>query len=351
MSQEIRPIIATGSATNANTTCVLTDGSASCDFSADVVTANMLTNGDVLEVRDSAGRVIYGFIKAETGTVIDITNTPLGSTYNWGLKDASFDNDDDSGYTYRIISRHQYGALIAAHTVTAGQTHLATVAAGAMFFHDSIDFSAYAGNDTDSTLYQFVFEDSAGKVAQAYAGAVGSGEALGSELLSNGGFSGSWTGEIPDGWVMVGTADANNYIVKDDVNDTVQIVNKSGYIGIRQDGILNPIGLLYKRVADVFVTSGSLQIELGGALIPFVATSGLSTAYMTGAISISFYVQRAVNNSNAVVSSVSLKQVTEVPATGLHLLSAKNGSTRNMFRTESGFNPNLITKIRIYRAL
>jgi hypothetical protein len=51
------------------------------------------------------------------------------------------------------------------------------------------------------------------------------------------------------------------------------------------------------------------------------------------------------------MTGFTLKQVTDVPATGLHLLSSKNGSTRNMFSVESGFNPNTVTRVNIYRAL
>jgi hypothetical protein len=42
--------------------------------------------------------------------------------------------------------------------------------------------------------------------------------------------------------------------------------------------------------------------------------------------------------------------LTEVPATGLHLMSAKNGTTRNMASVTSGFNPNAITLVKIWRA-
>lgn len=52
--------------------------------------------------------------------------------------------------------------------ITSGELHIATINGGAMFFHDSIDFSAYAGNDAGLTPYRFVFIDSAGKIATAY---------------------------------------------------------------------------------------------------------------------------------------------------------------------------------------
>ena len=125
-------------------------------------------------------------VVAPSADGVTITNTPGGSTYNFGLSSvtpATFFNDA-AGYTYRIISRHQYGALIQTETITSGTLHIATVNGGAMFFHDTINFSSYAGNDSGNTLYIGVFYDSLGNSTRAFLGAVGGGEALGGEIIT-----------------------------------------------------------------------------------------------------------------------------------------------------------------------
>ena len=45
---------------------------------------------------------------------------------------------------------------------------------------------------------------------------------------------------------------------------------------------------------------------------------------------------------------MSIKPYTDILATGLHLMSTKNGTTRNMASVESGFNPNTVVSVRIY---
>jgi hypothetical protein len=44
-----------------------------------------------------------------------------------------------------------------------------------------------------------------------------------------------------------------------------------------------------------------------------------------------------------------MQQVTEVSAVGTHLHSSPYSTDRKMARVESGFNPNLVTKFRVYR--
>lgn len=73
-------------------------------------------------------------------------------------------------------------SMILEQEISLGDAHIATRDGEAMFFHDSIDFSAYAGTDAGFTPYYIQFEDNAGLVAAAYAGAAGGGETLGAEV-------------------------------------------------------------------------------------------------------------------------------------------------------------------------
>jgi hypothetical protein len=216
--------------------------------------------------------VVLQIVLTPSNLGITLTNSPGGTTYNFGVKDSAFNYNDTSGYTYRILSSTAYSKLIATQSPVSGTLHIATVDGGAMFFHDSIDFSSYAGNDTDSTPYLFVFYDSTGKSAQAYAGAVGGGKALGAEINT-------------------GTLTLNTLY-----EITATEVNHFG------------TGL---EVGEFFTSAGTETCD--------------------------------ANNK--------VKAFTDIAATGLHLLSTKNGSTRNMKSVESGFNPLTITKVNIYRAL
>jgi hypothetical protein len=56
-----------------------------------------------------------------------------------------------------------------------------------------------------------------------------------------------------------------------------------------------------------------------------------------------------LNYKNADFSSTdnSLKKLTDIPATGLHLMSAQDGTTRNMASVETGFDPNTIVHVEI----
>lgn len=42
-----------------------------------------------------------------------------------------------------------------------------------------------------------------------------------------------------------------------------------------------------------------------------------------------------------------VKEVDDVATTGTHLVSAMGGTTRNMTRIDSGFDPNTVIKVRV----
>jgi len=314
-----------------------------------------LTNGDVFAVDDCT----FKQVTAPSAAGITITNSPGGATYNFGLLPTltTFYNDS-AGYTYRILSRHAYGALIATQAPVSGTLHIATVDGGAMFFHDSIDFSSYAGNDTDSTKYLFVFYDSTGKSAQAYAGAVGGGEALGDELVTNGDME---TGDPPTGW------NVRNLSTLSSVAD-----ERTGGSGSASINIYAGSDMYGGAIQTPAVTSGILyylsawgkNVDGGNGYLVIGQTSGGNINILINSVSwtqktkyytaINFeYIGCVVGTlgKNTRLDDISFKALTDVPATGLHLLSTKNGSTRNMKSVESGFDANAITRVNIYRAL
>lgn len=274
-------------------------------------------------------------------TGITITNTPGGSTYNWAVKNASFNYNDSSGYTYRIISRQAYSTLILNQDTVSGTLHIATVDGGAMFFHDSVDFSAYAGDDAGVTPYEVVFQDASGKCAVAYAGAQGGGESLDTEICTDPGFDNTGLWSKDSGWsVAGGVATAVNPANEDDVYQFLPSL--SGWL-LKAQGTCTIYG------------SGSwalrIQAAYGTNIGDYTSAStqtlyGTHSRYVDGSRSAGISSNGGLNGT---FDNFSLKRVLDTPTTGLHLVSSLGGTTRNMKSVDSGFDPNTITKVRIYR--
>ena len=242
--------------------------------------------------------------------------------------------------------------------ITSGDLHIATRDGEAMFFHDSIDFSAYAGTDGGSTPYRLVFTDSAGKVATAYGGAAGGGEAL-TELLTNGNME---TGSPPDDWTPNAVTTATQ--AADERTDGAG----SYSLNIADDGSARPmasqsgvpllLGRLYlcsAWIKRISATAANGTISLTNVIslsrISSASTSWAFRSYYwnsTHTTTTSLEVHGTGANQEFRFDDVSFSYLTDIPATGLHLMSTKNGTTRNMASVETGFNPNTIVGVQIY---
>jgi hypothetical protein len=238
-----------------------------------------------------------------------------------------------------------------------GDLHIATKDGEAMFFHDSIDFSTYAGTDGGSTPYRLVFTDSAGKNAVAYGGAAGGGEALGVELVTNGDC------EDITGWNHYGSTSLS--LVAD------ERPGGSGSQSIEVERIDSGDSFVYQNFSSEY---GNSLIKLSGWLknisstkilffagawpsVPSPKAIEVTSTDWTDAVGFFTlcpyrYLSILANLNNigdkARFDDISAKKLTDVPASGLHLMSAKNGTTRNMTSVETGFNPNAISGVKIY---
>jgi hypothetical protein len=245
--------------------------------------------------------------------------------------------------------------------ITSGDLHIATKDGEAMFFHDSIDFSSYAGTDGGSTPYRFVFTDSAGKTAIAYGGAAGGGEALGSELVTNGDM------ELDSDWGNYGTPTVNERSTEQVHNGTYSRKIICQYsTGINRDlGVAEAItGRLAKCVFFVypvdydkllfFLRDNWDQPHLFSDRIYGLSTGSWNEVviYKTPMVDSRMFIQFRGGEEGIdhtyFIDDVSLKFLTDIPATGLHLMSTKNGTTRNMASVETGFDPNAIVGVKIY---
>jgi hypothetical protein len=231
----------------------------------------------------------------------------------------------------RMVNQLLYEGVI-----TSGDLHIATRDGEAMFFHDSIDFSAYAGTDGGSTPYRFVFTDSAGKVATAYGGAAGGGEALGAETVVNGGFDADTNWSKDTGWTIsagVASCDGSQGSVAAAIYQPLSVL--SGQLCKAAYDLTRSAGYAYCRIGASAMGS---SYSSNGSHIDYITYDGAGGNH------------NIFGNSDFVgtVDNFSIKLLTDIPATGLHLMSTKNGTTRNMASVESGFNPNKIVGVKIY---
>lgn len=217
-------------------------------------------------------------------------------------------------------------------SVAVSNCRLSTYATGAMFFDEVIDFSAYAGTLGD-TPYYLEFVDSGGKKCTGYCADAGGGEAVDSELISG------WT----NGGYETFTVNANNH----DIDSAINSITSGRCISSQFTS-----GKILKNVINLTVNSGAVpQINLAnavgaGGLTSINMSAGVNTVYLTG---FSTYNGILLFSGTAADFSAlcSCKYMTDVPATGLHLVGTQDGSTRTL-TPETGFNPNTIASINIY---
>jgi hypothetical protein len=283
---------------------------------------------------------------APSSNGLTIGNSPSAtSTQNFAFKSANFTYNDPLGYSYRILSSTQYGKEIGSNTITSGTLHL-DASNTAMFFHDSIDFSSYTGTDAGSTPYLIAFYDSSGYMASAYGGAVGGSESLDSEAIT--------------GWTNSSTT-YDTFIVNANGHDLDSVINLSDKTAIVYTNINMTLYKIYKVIVDITLNSGTAPRLL--------STRGIGSSSQVVIDSVTDqtkYYTACKNPANGnedtglMLSAggkatnfsllISQKLLTDVPATGLHLMTTKNGTTRGMASQSSSFNPNTITKVKIYRA-
>ena len=233
--------------------------------------------------------------------------------------------------------------------IVSGALHIATKNGEAMFFHDSIDFSAYTGTDGGSTPFKFVLTDAAGRVASAYGGAVGGGESLSSELITG------WTNGAAAAYDTL-TVNANGRDLDAVIQTTADTIPRA------YTNEFMELGRIYTVVVSYTLNSGEYptgiftkRLSSEGLSSTIVAPYADSTYFWTarvnpdnGRTDAGLYFYHASNYLTNASAGFSCKSYIDVPATGLHLMSAKNGTTRNMASVESGFNPNTIVGVKIY---
>jgi len=241
-----------------------------------------------------------------SSTGCTITSTKNGTTYNWEYKDASFNYNDASGYTYTIYDR---------------------------------DLSAFCDGNHSIEIY-----DSTGKFLRGVLGSVGSGEELVDVIggtnpaLLNGNFS-AWTGDNPNNWIMDFVEDATNYITEATAKANFVSSSVVKFMSVQQ-ACMGAGGLkkLWKITTIIDSITGTLKIsERGVGNLATYTTPGTKIVYRnnSGSDRIAF-----INDTlavNAIISGLYVQQVTAPSVSGATIVSAKGGATQSFNYKNANF--------------
>lgn len=212
---------------------------------------------------------------------------------------------------------------------------------------DGLDFSDYASGN-----WEIILTDSSGNRARGIAGAVGTGEALGSELLTNPSFDvdvSGWTA-VDSTLASVAGGYSNNCCEVTRTGGTYQQVNSSTLSGFSS-------GALY--YTSLYIKSGStganvyrFKLTIGFGEIALEGTSSSvwtrDSAYLNGLSTVGSFWFRSYNSiaGTMLFDEASVKQITEPATTGIHILKGPN-STEGWAEIDSGFDYNAVTEIEI----
>jgi hypothetical protein len=255
------------------------------------------------------------------------------------------------------------------------------------FFWSSLDLSHFAGTDLGSTPYRIELLDATGKKATGYLAGVGAGETLGPEITLDGGLENWSTPTDAVDWAeyISGSSILNRdgteqrsgtYCARLDVDISGNIT----YLTQNYTLVLNKpyrLAFYYKNSTtgkkarpDFRSNDASWLLRVDGTWFygppTYPDDCWIDCPNSNGvysAISISFspkigytiFSLYLAGESKALGSSiwyddVSLKLITDPPATAVHIVSSLNGTTRNWTSIESGFDPNAIASWAIYNS-
>ena len=216
-----------------------------------------------------------------------------------------------------------------------GDVKLATLDGEAMFWIDGVDMSAYA---VGADEYIIAFYDNDGRGAFAFAKDVGGGETLGAEIFTDPGFDDDTAWHfIGTGWTIAGGKATKTA-------GTASSITDPNYV--------HAPGRLVLRAIEVLARTA------GAVSYPYWATGVDHSVVTTVAAHSQYWTIRRDTTARTIIyadasfageiDNVSLKPVTDVPATGLRLVSATGGATRNMVHAHADFNANDIRKVNIH---
>ncbi len=201
---------------------------------------------------------------------------------------------------------------------------------GTAFLWPGTDISAFAGVEGSSTPYQVTVGDDGGKFAKGWAGAVGGGEALGGEIVTNGTFTADTDWTINSATITIAGGE-------------LHFLNTVNNRGIKQNAVASHNGELIKTSLDVANATGlAVKHYVFSDWTPVViGSNGTHVDYiLVGSDAVELKLWHWAGAGTADMDNFSMKQVIDCPATALHIVNAKNGSTQNWTSIDAGFNYN-----------
>jgi len=248
---------------------------------------------------------------------------------------------------------------VAGGTFTAANARSSYANTVAFACANGVDLSAYAGTDAGYTPYVIVFQDATGgDTAIGYLGANGTAETLsGSELLTNPSFDTNTTG-----WSTYQGAIAS--VTGGQSNNCCELTRVSGTLQTTSQTFTTVVKALYK--ISTYIKSGSSGNEQYWLLLEDASTGldwclGIGTSSASWVQNVGYVValdtdgrfilvKNSATAGTMLFDETSVKQVTDCAATGLHVMSAKNGTTQSWYYISPTFGFNDATIIyRIYR--
>jgi hypothetical protein len=104
-------------------------------------------------------------------TGVTITNSPGGTTYDLGIKSATFTYNDAAGYNYVIRSSTAYGKVIATNTVATGDVAITlTDGSAKVNLGATVDLPTNYAGASGATKYIIVLHDDVGKILKGHLG-------------------------------------------------------------------------------------------------------------------------------------------------------------------------------------
>jgi len=262
-------------------------------------------------------------VTAPSATGVTISSTKGGTAMdNWAQKDAAFNYNDASGYTYEIY-RVLQAPVIATHNISAYNALMDTTTDNAFAAPVGVDLSPYQDGKHILALY-----DASGYAAAGWISATApSGESL-TDVLTYA------TLNLTSGWTVYGATitDADSF-----VNTKISgLVYK--YIMI--------VGNLYKSSISATVSAGTVMIH-GPAFSTIYAINGAGDAYAT-AVNTSIVLANVSGGVGATtdITAINVASVDMPAATGALLLSSKGGSRGYIYKHAS-FDPNAALTAKI----
>lgn len=260
-------------------------------------------------------------------TGVTITNKVNGIVFNWMSQDTSFNYNDSSGYTFKVIREYPYGnpQIVKRGGVSQTNCHLSLATNTAFVDLLGVDLSPYLG-------HYIRIIDSANKTLCGWIKAAGTGESLGSDI-----YDFPATGNLTSGWSFVrgSVVDANTW--QTTAGQTSSYCYKT----------VNPIisGALYKGSFSGTPQSGTVVCYSTGMSVIYL-NNGDSNKYFTIISSGSVFTPWNASVSavggpyNCDIDTLNVFQVLTPSATGVTITNKVNGLSYNWLVEDTGFNRN-----------